>query len=91
MTPSLVDLDPQDCQDLLVLEEMPLLVPQAPRDPLVSQAEATMGSQDFQDHLVHLDLLEDHTLESPGTHVLSVFQDHQDLLEHRVNLDIPQE
>lgn len=50
-----------------------MLVPQAPRDPLVSQAEATMGSQD---HLVRLDLLEDHTLESPGTHVVRLHHTH---------------
>lgn len=59
-----------------VLEETPLLVHQAPRDPLVSQAEATMGSQDIQDHLVRLDLLEDHTLESPGTHVVRLHHTH---------------
>lgn len=61
---------------------MPLLVPQAPRDPLVNQAEATMGSQDFQDHLVHLDLLEDHTLESPGTHVVRWHHTHTQKCHH---------
>lgn len=38
---------------------------QALRDHLVSQAEATMAGQDLRGHPALLDLLEDHTLESP--------------------------
>lgn len=59
-----------------VLEETPSLVHQAHRDHLGSQAEATMASQDSQGHLDPLDLLEDPTLESPGTHVVSLCHTH---------------
>lgn len=59
-----------------VLEETPSLVHQALRDHLVSQAEAMMASQDSQGQLDRLDLLEDHTLESPGTHVVSLRHTH---------------
>lgn len=55
-----------------VLKETPSLAHQARRGHLVSQAEATMGGQESQGHLDRLGLLEDHTLESPGTHVVSL-------------------
>lgn len=103
-----------------VLKETPSLAHQDLKDHLVIQAEAMMDSQDLQGHLDHLDLREDHTLETPGTqgvslyhtdnqiskmalkvwlnpHLrlcecqVSVLQDHQDLLEDRGFLDIPQE
>lgn len=59
-----------------VLKETPSLAHQAHRDHLVSQAEATMGDQESQAHLDHLGLLEDHTLESPGTRVVSLRHTH---------------
>lgn len=64
-----------------VLKETPSLVRRAHRDHLVSQAEATMGGQDSQGHLDRLDLLEDHTSESPGTHAVTLRQTHTQISE----------
>lgn len=46
------------------------------KDHLVSQAEAMMDGQDPQGHLDHLDLREDHTLETPGTQGVSLYHTH---------------
>lgn len=53
------------------LKATPSLAHQDLKDHLVSQAEATMDGQDPQGHLDHLDLREDHTLETPGTQGVS--------------------
>lgn len=58
------------------LKVTPSLAHQDLRDHLVSQAEATMAGQDPKGHLDHLDLQEDHTLEIPGTHGVSLYHTH---------------
>lgn len=55
------------------LKATPSLAHKDLKDHLVSQAEATMDVQDPQGHLDHLDLREDHTLETPGTQGVSLY------------------
>lgn len=55
------------------LKATPSLAHQDLRDHPVSQAEAMMDGQDPQGHLDHLDLREDHTLETPGTQGVSLY------------------
>lgn len=80
MTPGMeeAESEPRECLDLQALKETPLLAHQALRGHLDHLEE---GMMDHLDHQGHLDLQDRHWMDLTEAHRLSVYLDHQDLLD----------